>query len=505
MDLLGTGTSCIVWSSDLPHNSYAPMRYIDLMDSRKPYVLISYKNNFGKETSFEYKSSTWFYLKDKLEGTPWITRLPFPVQVITKVTVTDKWRQTTFRTCYSYHHGYYDYPEREFRGFGRVEQVDVEDYDLFIAGNTSSPYITNDNTLYQPPITTVTWFHTGAFISREKILNQFSDEYFAPTSERFEEKILHEPDLAEQNLSTVEWMEALRACKGMTLRQEVYELDVDALQRNRQVAVKLCNTAYHSCAIQLLQPKGEYEHAVFLATESEAITYHYELDLTAPLLNPDPRIIHTLNLATDELGNVLDAVSVAYPRIQTFTDSSLPADTNSLIDSVQKVTHLSYTHNRFTEDAIDSVHYRLRLPCEASTYELTGVDTPGDGLYVTLEQLRNENIPTNAIPISYHELPTTGAMQKRLVEHVRMLYFHDDLTNPLPFGELNALGLLYETYKLALTEELLMAVFEDKLTDNIRATLDNNYVSGYLLGEELNNRFEEEATAGEYIERQALS
>ena len=33
IDLLGTGTSCIVWSSDLPEKSHAPMRYIRHLDS----------------------------------------------------------------------------------------------------------------------------------------------------------------------------------------------------------------------------------------------------------------------------------------------------------------------------------------------------------------------------------------------------------------------------------------------------------------------------------------
>ena len=68
--------------------------------------------------------------------------------------------------------------EREFRGFGRVEQIDVEDYGTFSAGNTNSPYITDDQTLYQPPVKTVTWYHTGAFLDRKRILSHFKDEYF---------------------------------------------------------------------------------------------------------------------------------------------------------------------------------------------------------------------------------------------------------------------------------------------------------------------------------------
>ena len=46
---------------------------------------------------------------------------------------------------YSYHHGYFDGAEREFRGFGRVEQVDVEDYEDFAAANADSPFVTDDH------------------------------------------------------------------------------------------------------------------------------------------------------------------------------------------------------------------------------------------------------------------------------------------------------------------------------------------------------------------------
>ena len=183
-------------------------------------------------------------LQDKLAGKPWITKLPFPVHCVEKVTVTDKWRKTTFSSTYSYHHGYFDGVEREFRGFGRVEQLDVESYGEFAQGNSASPYITDDKTLYQPPVKTVTWYHTGAVLDRERILSQFEHEYFPHWFEDlhpdavnvlgdFQENVLPEPDLDAEDLSADEWREALRACKGMMLRQEVYELDVDALEQRR--------------------------------------------------------------------------------------------------------------------------------------------------------------------------------------------------------------------------------------------------------------------------------
>jgi hypothetical protein len=120
LDLLGTGTACLVWSSPLPGDTRRPMRYLDLMGGQKPHLLIKTSNNLGAETAVQYAPSTKFYLADKLAGTLWITRLPFPVHCVEKITVTDKWRQTVFSTSYSYHHGYFDGVEREFRGFGRV-------------------------------------------------------------------------------------------------------------------------------------------------------------------------------------------------------------------------------------------------------------------------------------------------------------------------------------------------------------------------------------------------
>ncbi len=64
--------------------------------------------------------------KDKQQGTPWVTKLPFPVQVVEKVEAIDEISGLSLVTCYSYHHGYYDRIEREFRGFGRVERWDQE-------------------------------------------------------------------------------------------------------------------------------------------------------------------------------------------------------------------------------------------------------------------------------------------------------------------------------------------------------------------------------------------
>jgi len=532
-DLLGNGTACLVWSSSLPGDARRPLRYIDLMGGQKPHLLISVKNNLGAETQVQYAPSTKFYLANKASGKPWITRLPFPVHVVEKVTVNDMWRNSCFTSTYSYHHGYFDGAEREFRGFGRVEQVDVESYGKFADGNTASPYITDDKTLYQPPVKTVTWYHTGAFFDREHILSSFADEYFPNWFEAenpgqtnvlgsFRENDLPEPDLATDELSAEEWQEALRACKGMLLRQETYELDIDALALDEHKPVKIFFTAYHNCHIRRLQPRMENRHAVFLVTESESITYNYELDLRQSSLTPDPRIAHTLNLSFNEYGQVQQSVAVVYSRLGHYTDSTLSTADLALIKAVQNEQHLAYSETRYTGDIDDQDNHRLRLPCEVLTYELTGISprdtddqlTPDtrDDLYFALDELRryrlsdvHQTAGELVTDIPYHQLPTRTTPEKRLVEHVRMLFFDENLTDPLAFGTLNRLGISYETYKLALTEALLIDVFEDKLTTDVRAKLEDSLVSGYLSGAVLADRFDDLDTTGQYWIRSGIA
>jgi RHS repeat-associated protein len=522
VDLLGNGTACLVWSSPLPNETNAPMRYIELMTEGKPHLLVRSKNNLGAETHIQYVPSTYFYLKDKQAGKPWITLLPFPVHVVEKVTVTDKWSGTQFSTSYSYHHGYFDGKEREFRGFGRVEQIDTESFGEFTEGNINSPYITDDHTLYQPPIKTVSWYHTGAMIDRAEILSHYKQEYFPQWLEDeatgtvnilggFKEAELPEPAFEQQDLTAEETKEAHRACKGMVLRQEVYELEVDALAKGKHKPIKLFSTAYHNCHIQRLQAQGSNPYAVFLVTESEAISYQYELNLLTETLTPDPRISHSFNLKMDELGNVLQAIAVVYPRLGKHQDDSLDPQTIQLIQEVQQETHLAYSESHFTNDINTADNYRLRVPCEALSYELTGI-TPSNE-YFTLKELQSFRLSLQyqltgqtVSEIEYQQIADHNNPQKRIIEHSKILYFNDKASNsaeflnsPLPFNEQGDLGLVYETYTLALTENLLDAVLAEKFTTTIKNELSDAAKSGYIKGTEIG------ASADQYWMRSGIA
>lgn len=465
-DLLGNGVACIVWSSPLAKDSGAPLKYIDLMNSKKPHIMVSYKNNFGKEVSLEYTPSTKFYIEDKRAGKPWVTKLHFPVHCVSKTTTEDKISGYKFVSEYKYHHGYYDHAEREFRGFGMVEQTDAETFEHWKKGTATN---ITEEPLHQEPVVSKNWQHTGAFLQNDKILDQFSEDYWYEEMQRQGFSVVHhemalpdarlvaapgiDPAMLD-HLSGQEWQQALRACKGMPLRSETFAQDAikfGSTDEARKRELTPFSVATHNCVIELLQPKGKNKYAVFTVKESEAITYNYERNAE------DPRIAHNLNIKLDEYGNVLESASVVYPRLSV--DSSLPAETQE----EQSKTVIIYTENKFTNDVFGNDIHRLRLPSEVKTYDLKGVTKTNT--YYTPTDFDEILSDANSDTAFYHELNkplVAGKAQKRLIEHVRSAYYRNNLNGALPLHQLESLALPYESYQLAYTPELLDDIYGPK-------------------------------------------
>jgi len=468
-DILGNGVACIVWSSGLPKDQGSPLRYIDLMQSKKPHIMIFYKNNLGKEVSVEYTASTKFYIEDKLAGRPWITKLHFPVHCISKTEVRDKISGWSFVSTYKYHHGYYDHPEREFRGFGMIEQTDAENFENWAKGSASNIV---DKELHQEPVVTKTWIHTGAFLRRDKILNQYENEYwYAEMNREGYAVVSHEASLPDahivpapgiptsvtDHLSTEEWQEALRACKSITIRSENFALDAPSTgttpdEIKKQLTPFTVST--HNCTVELLQPKGKNKYAVFIVKESEAITYNYERN------TDDPRIAHTLNIKLDEFGNILESASVVYPRM--LPDASLPLVTQQ----EQAKTVIAYTQNQFTNDVDKIDIHRLRMPSETKSFELKGVSKTG--FYYSLGDFQNILATSGEVP--YPDVfgdPLPGNSQKRIIEDVRNIYYRNDLSAQLPLHSMESLALPFQNYQLAYTPDLITDIFSTKVNASL--------------------------------------
>ena len=459
-DLLGNGTACLVWSSPLPADARRPLRYIDLMGGNKPNLLIKSINNLGAETQVQYAPSTRFYLAAKRAGRPWVTRLPFPVHVVERVITHDRISGNQFVTRYAYHHGYFDGIEREFRGFGMVEQWETEEIAALNAGDQAQVGTNVDTSSHVPPVLTKTWFHTGLYLGRDHVSNFFAGlldpndvgEYYREPglTDAQARTFLLDDTVLPDGLTVEEEREACRALKGSMLRQEVYALDNTDQEQHPYTVTE------QNFTIRTLQHRGRNRHGVLFKHARESISYHYERDPA------DPRIGHALTLAVDEFGNVLQSAAIGYGRRQP--DMGLPpAD-----QSKQAQILITYTENRVTNAVDVADDYRTPLPYESLTHELTGLTLPAGNSRFTFDEVLDGG--STAITLDYEKDPAAGLVQKRTIEHVRTYYRRNDLSGPLQLGDLESLALPFESYKLAFTPGLVEEVYGGRASD---AMIDN--------------------------------
>jgi RHS repeat-associated protein len=477
-DLLGNGTVCLVWSSPLPGDARRPMRYVNLMGGQKPHLLFKTINNLGAETRVDYTPSTKFYLQDKRDGKPWITRLPFPVHVVERVETFDHISRSRFVTRYAYHHGYFDGEEREFRGFGMVEQWDTEQFAAYAGGEMPADNI--DAASHVPPVLTRTWFHTGIYLGRDRVSNYYAGlvdgsdrgEYYREPAwldngDEAKKRLLLDTVLT-LGLTVEEEREACRALKGSMLRQEVYALDGVGVETDNPYGHPY-TVAEKNYTVSTLQRRGRNRHAVFFAHAREAITYHYERK------PKDPRVQHSMTLEVDAYGNVLKQAAIGYGRLTPATDPAFtPAD-----HLKQRLIHITSTENSFTNAITDKEDdYRTPLPAEARTYELRKPNQEKSSASLALygfdPVLSYINQASDGVhDVEYEDVEFNRARQaaadndaentkyfRRPIEWLRTLYRRDDLTGLLPLGELQPLALPGESYKLAFTPGLIFGVYQ---------------------------------------------
>jgi len=126
-DINGNGTTDLIYadSQSTPH-----IRAVDvgqlINGNFGPNLLTAISNGIGRVTLVGYASSTTFRLQDLAAGNPWPDPLPFPVHVVSAVTNLDSLGHQ-YVSQFSYHDGYYDPIEKEFRGFAAADQMDLGD------------------------------------------------------------------------------------------------------------------------------------------------------------------------------------------------------------------------------------------------------------------------------------------------------------------------------------------------------------------------------------------
>jgi len=120
-DLNGNGSVDIVWNDP---DQGVFLRYLDLYPGNKPNVMTRMANGMGRSLTLEYRTSTDFMLAASGTAAAWTSVLPFPIPVVSAFVERDG-LGSTYRTEITYRNGYYDAPEREFRGFETAIRRDV--------------------------------------------------------------------------------------------------------------------------------------------------------------------------------------------------------------------------------------------------------------------------------------------------------------------------------------------------------------------------------------------
>jgi RHS repeat-associated protein len=418
-DVLGKGTACLVFVEPRPDGE-SQAWYIDLMAQGKPHLLVSIDDHRGAYTEIGYASSTEYMLADAAAGQPWVTTLPFPVQVVAQVTASDLVADTTLVTVYRYRHGYFDGVEREFRGFGYVEQ-----HDALTDGTSEAD---------QPPAVLKRWQHTGWYHDRARITTQFAHEYWPGT-----EPSAQLPDtVLPSGLTPEEEREAARALRGLALRTEVYAADGSPEQANPYLITE------SSYGLVLIQPQAAAPYCVVAAQPGESVSIHTERQ------PDDPRVAHAVMLEIDAWGNVLRSAEIAYPR-------------KSPLDPAQGLLRITTTERTVVNDVASPDRWRIGVPVDTRNYEAGGFSAPVGEIFAA-GSLAGLLAAAAQVEIPYQDELSGAVPQRRMISRAVQTYCSDDLATELLDGEIGARALPWRSYRQAFAPGHAATLFGAKVS-----------------------------------------
>jgi RHS repeat-associated protein len=423
-DVLGTGISGVLWSTDVNGLSRQNLFFLDFTGGIKPYLLDEMDNHMGALTRVQYKSSTNFYLEDQSgPETRWKTPLPFPVQVVARVEVIDEISKGKLTTEYCYHHGYWDGAEREFRGFGMVEQFDTETFNDYVGRGLhedAKSFAPVAPVHFSPPTLVRTWFHQGPigdeFGDWEEL--DHSDEYWSG-----DPQLLNHTQSVNAFLKTLTdrrvKRDALRALRGSILRTELYAQDGSPRAARPYTVTESCYGLREESPLGL--DDEERLHLFFPHLKSQRTTQWERGD--------DPMTQFTFTDDYDEFGQPQRQTKIACPR-----------GWRDLNDQPGEPYLGTRTVTVYAKPVEPQVQTRDRV-AKTTTSELE--NTTGKRVF---------------------DLANLSDMSADLKIIGQMLNFYDgDAFVGLPFGQLGKHGALVKTESLVLTDEILSEAYGGEL------------------------------------------
>lgn len=439
MDLLGTGIVGVLWSSDAGDLSRNSMYFLDFTGGVKPYLLNEMDNNMGSLTKVGYTPSVQFYLEDEQKRRPWQTPLPFPVQTVSKVETIDRLSQGKLTTEYKYHYGYWDGTEREFRGFGMVEQCDTETFaDYQSEGlHRKLNFATVEDRFFSPPTLTKTWFHQGAVGAEYGEWQELEYRDFWQE----DPQILTRPtemETALNNLPRRARQDAYRAMRGQVLRTELYALDgTERADRPYTVTESLPGVREEvPPAERITLPESDEARRIFFAFNIAQRTTQWER-------GAEPMTQFGFMEDYDPYGQVRSQISIALPRRQ----GEPLLVTQGVMDYAQKDTPEVYIVDRIART--------------------TGYEIINDGS-MSVAELK--------------QAIADGTVERDL-QSQSLSYYDGEAFTGLPSGEIGSFGAVVRSQTLVLTEEILQAAYQGDDTLDLPPYLDpiniNNWMEEY--------------------------
>ncbi|WP_315832766.1 SpvB/TcaC N-terminal domain-containing protein [Bradyrhizobium prioriisuperbiae] len=442
-DVLGTGCAGLVFTDVIPAatQSFYDFGIDGSANGTKPYLLVETDNHLGALTRIAYRSSTQCFLDDKHAGRPWLTRLPFPVQVVDRLEVLEQVTGSRLVRTFSYHDGYFDAADREFCGFACVERRDSESFDTFKRSGlfASADFHAGEAPIHQPPALTRTWYDVGAYDPTGALARAQRLQYFQG-----------DPDAAPilgNRLDPTIWdysrpllRQAQSASKGRIIREEIYGEDGSAL------AAVPYKVTQNRLFIRLLQPTADNIFASFLVADCETIVYDYEREAN------DPQVSHSFALEIDAFGNVVRDCGVNYPRHPKVG----AGDDNPATGRVpeQDVLHASATLTDVI-NVTDGMRW-IGLTCQERTLQLHGLD-PGPSGYFSFEQIGKQVEQALADTVPYASPFKPAARQARTQDISRVYFWNETQTAALPLGQTGTRALEHHEAEAVFPDGLLRA------------------------------------------------
>ncbi|CUS38117.1 conserved hypothetical protein, contains RHS repeats [Candidatus Nitrospira nitrosa] len=419
VDVLGHGNRGVLWSRDADGSRRPTMFYLDFSGGIKPYMMTEMGNHMGALTRVGYVSSVQFYLKDQeAPSTRWKTPLPFPVQVVAKVEVVDQISHGKLTTEYSYHHGYWDGAEREFRGFGRVDQRDTEQFDQFhgLGLHAGPAFLPVAERQFSPPLETRTWFHQGP------IGDEFGDwdeldyrqEYWPGDPMVFTRPAEMTAQL--EALPRRRKRDALRALRGTVLRAELYALD----GTEREARPYTVTEQLQGVREEVPPATGSDRRAIFFSFPLAQRTTQWER-------GDDSQTQLTMMGEHDQYGRLLWQLSLAVPRGREYRSAAASSEPYLAIFS--ETTYLQRD---------DSQRYLIDRVAKTSAYEI--VNDGKSSVFTLWETVK------------------AGGAVKQLIGQTISFYDGPGFQG-LPFGQLGEYGALVRSENLVLTDGLLADLY----------------------------------------------